>query len=280
MFSIIILTASTLIHGYVLWRLQSLPVIQRYIPRKIFFGVFLGLWAISLVSRAFGHADLGPLSTGLEWFGMHWLGSMFIVFSTLLLTDLVTGFGYFVPRYASRIRTVALLVALGLVLLAFIQGMRSPVVEEYDIRLANLPPEQDGTVIVALSDLHVGTTLGPEWLSKRVEQVAALKPDYLFLLGDLVEGHGLGEDPTLLGPILSRFRATKGVFAVSGNHERHGSTALTLVANSGIRLLEDTWTSGSPGVVIAGIDDQTVGTAHSQKRNPFPAILAGKPEGA
>jgi hypothetical protein len=34
--------------------------------------------------------------------------------------------------------------------------MRPPVVQNYEVRLADLPHEMDKTVLVALSDLHLG----------------------------------------------------------------------------------------------------------------------------
>ena len=48
----------------------------------------------------------------------------------------------------------------------------------------------DGTVIVAMSDLHLGSLLGKQWLEARIKQVQALRPDLVVLLGDIFEGHG------------------------------------------------------------------------------------------
>ncbi len=43
---------------------------------------------------------------------------------------------------------------------AVVQGLRAPVVDEYEVRLAGLPKALDGTVVVGLSDLHLGNLLG------------------------------------------------------------------------------------------------------------------------
>ena len=42
-------------------------------------------------------------------------------------------------------------------LIALVQGLRPPVVQSYEVRLAGLPAERDGTVVIALSDLHLGS---------------------------------------------------------------------------------------------------------------------------
>jgi predicted MPP superfamily phosphohydrolase len=280
MFLILIIAVSTLLHAYVYWRLQSIPYVTRILPRKVFLPAFITLWLISFIAHPLGHFDLGLFGIGLEWLGLYWLGSIFIVFTTLLLTDIATGFGYLFPRFATRIRGAALIVAFGFVLLAFVQGIRAPVVENYEVRLANLPPREDGTVIVVLSDLHIGTMLDPNWLAARANQVAALKPDFLFLVGDLLEGHGSGGSTQELQAVLPQLKATKGVYWVLGNHERYlrADNAIRLLQSAGFHLLRDSWLQASPSIVVAGIDDSTVQSATRNKENPFLGILADRPE--
>jgi predicted MPP superfamily phosphohydrolase len=74
--------------------------------------------------------------------------------------------------------------------IALFQGMRPPVVEDYDVKLPGLSADMDGTVLVAMSDLHLGSLLGKRWLEARVAQVKSLRPDLVVLLGDIFEGHG------------------------------------------------------------------------------------------
>jgi predicted MPP superfamily phosphohydrolase len=72
--------------------------------------------------------------------------------------------------------------------------MRPPVVQNYEVRLADLPHEMDKTVLVALSDLHLGALIGKRWLAARVAQVKEQRPDLVVFLGDLFEGHGQLQD--------------------------------------------------------------------------------------
>lgn len=71
-------------------------------------------------------------------------------------------------------------------MIALVQGMRPPVVQNYDVYLQRLPHKMNGTVIVAMSDLHIGTLLGKKWLEARVEQVKAQQPDLVVLLGEIL----------------------------------------------------------------------------------------------
>jgi predicted MPP superfamily phosphohydrolase len=53
-----------------------------------------------------------------------------------------------------------------------------------------LPKAMDGKVLVALSDMHLGSQLGDRWLAARIARVKVQRPDLVVLLGDIFEGHG------------------------------------------------------------------------------------------
>ena len=82
-------------------------------------------------------------------------------------------------------------------------------VQNYEVRLFGLPDKMDGMVIVAMSDLHLGSLLGTKWLEARIAQVQALRPDLVVLLGDIFEGHG--EPQRDLLPVLRGLSAPLGV---------------------------------------------------------------------
>ncbi len=67
-------------------------------------------------------------------------------------------------------------------------------IEQYEVSLPGLPVAMEGTVIVALSDMQLGTQLGERWLADRIAQVKAQQPDLVVLLGDIFEGHGPPDD--------------------------------------------------------------------------------------
>jgi hypothetical protein len=280
MFGSILILAVTLTHIYAFWRTSSVPLFKRPVPRKILFGVGAILWSSFFFGRILGHSSSGAMAGFVEMFGMTWMGMLFLITVSLLAMELITGFGFFLPRKAPTLRGLALFIGGALSVVALIQGMRPPVVDNYAVNLSGLPGKMDGTVIIAVSDLHLGSQLGKEWLEARLAQVREQRPDLVVLLGDLFEGHGIQQDELL--PVLSRLSAPLGVWAVPGNHEFHGGndTSLSLIKESGIQVLINRWVEVRHGLVLSGIEDLTADRRAGRSGDPLSKALAGRPPGA
>jgi len=192
----------------------------------------------------------------------------------------LTAFGLLFSRFAPTLRGASLAAAAILSLLALVQGFRPPAVEEYEVALSGLPPSLDGTVVVGISDLHVGSTLGEGWLEARARQVEALNPDIVVLLGDLFEGHGQPVDRQ--AAILKKLSAPIGVFAVTGNHEHYNGEAdgASLSEGGRIEVLHNRWVQVAPGLVVAGVDDLTENRRSGRNEDIVAEALAGRPPGA
>lgn len=95
-------------------------------------------------------------------------------------------------------------------------------VERVDVESARLPEGFDDTKIVVLADLHFGTLVGQKsaYLQAIVDSVNALQPDFIFMVGDLVNIYA----NEMLGPhtILEALEARIGKYAVMGNHDYGG----------------------------------------------------------
>jgi predicted MPP superfamily phosphohydrolase len=183
-------------------------------------------------------------------------------------------------RAVPRLRAAALVSGFVLSAIGLIQGLRAPVIESYQVRIANLPAELDGTVVIALSDLHLGSMLGLGWLEARLKQVQAERPDMVVFIGDVFEGHR-GPDPTLLAA-LRRLSAPLGVWGVLGNHEYHavGKDNSAIFEAAGIHLLRNAWFALRPGLVIAGVDDAAATDRGGAGVTPLNVTLAHRPPGA
>ena len=266
-------------HLYVFGRAASVPFIDRHISRKVFIGAGVLLWLIFLLGRVFGHSGTGILAGTLELFGMNWMAILFLMFIPLLAIDLVTLFGFLIPRISPILRGWALAAGVVLSLIALVQGMRPPVITEYEVNLPGLSEEMDGTVIVALSDLHLGSQLNARWLAARIAQINELHPDMVVLLGDIFEGHGPPEDNLLI--TLQQLTAPLGVWAVPGNHEFHRGGKMSLFGKAGFKLLRNEWVEVRPNFVLAGVDDLTAMRRNGRGNDdPFSKTLTGRPPGA
>ena len=280
-FGYILISVVTLVHMYVFWRAASVPLLQRHVSRKLLIGAGMVLWTGFFLGRVVvGHDHTGIIARTLELLGMNWMGVLFLLFVSLLAMDLATGFGFLVPRRAPSLRGLALLAGGVLAAIALVQGVRAPVVQNYEVSLSGLPDEMNDTTLVAMSDLHVGSLLGKQWLEARVTEVMAQQPDLVVLLGDFFEGHGRPQRELI--PVLRRLSAPLGVWVVPGNHEFHGrqNTSMFLITEAGFQLLRNCWAEVRPGFVLAGVDDLTTWHRSGQGGDPISKALAGRPPGA
>ena len=56
------------------------------------------------------------------------------------------------------------------------------------VPIAKLPKALSGYTIVQLTDIHVGPTIGREFIEQIVRTTNALSPDVVAITGDLVDG--------------------------------------------------------------------------------------------
>ena len=242
-------------HGYLTWRMGSLNCFKPVERRHRLWLFSLTLWLLYLAAVHFGHdASFGMVGL-LDILALNWLGALFIGSTVMLSLDLLTGFGLWAKPFLNHLRTGAFVLSLLLVVFALVQGMRAPVVVKHEVGMAALPASLDGTRLVVLSDLHLGSQRGAEWLAARADQIEKLKPDAVILTGDLFEGHG--ELDGNLRPIFARLKAPLGIFAVAGNHDFHGETAaaITMSEAAGVVWLRNRCQQIAPGLLLAGVDD-------------------------
>lgn len=278
MFGTILISVCTFMHVYVFWRTASVPFVNRYVSRKMLILAGITMWAIFFFGRVFGHGGTGTFAETLEFLGMNWMAVLFLTFIPLLAIDLTTLFGLLMPRLSPSLRGWALLVGLVLSVIAFIQGVRPPVVEKYEVSISGLPDAMDGTVLVALSDMHLGSQLGEKWLAARVAQVNAQRPDLVVLLGDIFEGHGPPEDQMIAA--IKQLSAPMGIWAVPGNHEFHRGGDMSLFEDLNFKLLRNSWTEVKPGLVLAGVDDLTARRRNGLSIDTIAQTLVESPAGA
>jgi predicted MPP superfamily phosphohydrolase len=279
MFGIILIVAFTALLAYLLWRVGSAPLVARRVNGTGLVTVGVLLWALFVVAQIVSHRAAGPIAAALEWVGMALLGSVFLVSTALLAVDVATLFGRVLPRWAPTLRGWGMVVGAILSGVALIQGLRAPAITSYDVILPSLPAALDGTVIVAVSDAHLGTQLGEEWFTERIAQVKALRPDAVFFLGDMFEGHGAAPQEL---PALRTLDAPLGKWFVDGNHESHGvaGTGNDLLERGGFRRLANRSVELAPGLVLAGVDDLTNHQRRGLDGDPLARALADRSAGA
>ena len=278
LFLTIVLTVWTAMHAYVAWRMW--PMISSAVGRRFLLGGFALLWTLYPLGRILAHQGWARTGKFMEAVGASWMGVLFLALACLFLADLVTGFGWLLPKAVPPLRIAALAAAGVLSAVALVQGLRPPAVREVEVRLAGLPLDLDGTVLVQISDLHLGSLLGRPWLEGRIAQIAALHPDIVAVTGDLVDGDA-SEVERLL-PTLQTLKAPLGVWAVTGNHEFYAGLdrCVSLMEQAGYTVLRDRAQQVSPGLVLAGVDDLSGRRQFQIDGDPVGRALQHLPEGA
>jgi hypothetical protein len=279
-FLAIVLSIWSAMHGYVFWRLASVPWVADNVSRGAGICVAVALAASFPLARLLNAKDLATIGRPLEFFAANWVGVVFLLFSALLAADLITLGGWLLPRLAPSVRGGAAIAALLLSVVGFVQGFRPPVVTEHEVRLAGLPKERDGLVLVAISDLHLGSLIGERWMRRLIERVDGLKPDVVVIVGDLVDSEVGHLEP--LVPVLKTLHARLGVWAVTGNHEYYAGLdrSVALLEAAGYTVLRDRAAEVVTGLVLAGVDDLGVRRQFGGDDGVIERALADRPPGA
>lgn len=209
----------------------------------------------------------------VSWVGYIWMGSMFVLLVLLWGGELAR---WSWVKYASlsmggldggRRQFLAQLLAggvgtFGLVLSGWgvWSAIRPVEVKRLTVRLKKLAPSLGGLRIVQLTDMHIGLTIGREFVEDVVGKVNALEPDIVAITGDLMDGsvEDLGPAIAPLGDIQSRF----GTYFVTGNHEYYSGADswLAFLESIGIRALRNERVElekNGESVHLAGVDDWT-----------------------
>jgi predicted MPP superfamily phosphohydrolase len=280
MFSLVLISVVTIMQVYVLWRASSVPLLRRYVTGKMIVLSGLALWVLFVAGRLYGHDNPGLLALILEFAGMSWMIVMFLIMAPMLVVEVITVFGLLLHRAALWMRGASIVIGIVFSVIAMVQGIRPPVVENYEVLLPGLPPKLDGTVLIGLSDLHLGSFRNEQWLRKRVAQVQAQHPDIIVLLGDIFEGYNQPGKEFITE--LQGLKAPLGVWAVLGNHEFHGRNgdSVQLFQEAGITLLRNEKAMIQPGLVLAGVDDLTFNRRRGSKVDLITRTLAKPMSGA
>jgi len=146
---------------------------------------------------------------------------------------------------------------------------RSIRVSRFTVKLENLPESWRGRTALLFSDLHLGHINGVRF-SRRIEALAAsLRPDIVFVPGDLFDGTKVDPDA-----VIAPFRDLAppfGVYFSVGNHEEFGNSAIysAAITRAGIHVLSN------EKVVVDGL--QIAGVPYHDTTYPLrmKAILDG-----
>lgn len=149
-------------------------------------------------------------------------------------------------------------------------------VKKVRVPLAKLPASASGYRIVQMTDVHVGPTIGRDFIESIVRESNALAPDMVVITGDLVDG-SVEELGHLVAP-LRDLVAKDGVYFVTGNHEYYsGADAwIAHLATLGVRVLRNERVTIRDAFDLAGVDDHSAASMLPHHGQDVAGALAGR----
>jgi predicted MPP superfamily phosphohydrolase len=222
----------------------------------------------------------------LAWTAYTWLGFALYLFLAIAAADAGRGLVAIVgalPRDPERRRMLSRAIAVGVGGLATLVGVggvlnvaRGFVVRRIRVPVTRLPRAASGYSIVQLTDVHVGPTIGRDFVEQMVAAANALAPDLVVITGDLVDG-SVEALRDLVEP-LRTLRARDGVFFVTGNHEYYsGADAwVAHLATLGIRVLRNERVPIGDAFDLAGVDDSSAHRMLPGHGQDVPRAVAGR----
>ena len=260
----IVLTIYSLVNIYLFYKgYNAISCLKN--NRFIYAITFFLLAVLFIVAKILESKHSSVITDVFNIIGGFWLAFMLYGFLFFLLSDIILLLlripgiiaGDNVLQYRKWSFILIVSVSSLLIIGGFINAI-IPVTREYNITI-NKPAGSVKTLrIAAVSDIHLGSIIRKRSLKKLSVMIKDMKPDIVFLLGDIVDGE-IG--PVLRGDLLQYFTwpdCTDGLYAITGNHEFIGGASRTIpyIESKGIRVLKDEMVTLEGGIQLLGRIDR------------------------
>lgn len=146
----------------------------------------------------------------------------------------LAGTGIDGPKWTAAIFSLAMVASLyGIINARWVRLRR------VKVELPNLPASWRGRVAALVSDVHLGHVNGSGFLRRIVARLARIKPDVIFITGDLYDGTKI--NPVEGAAPWGEIEPELGKYFVTGNHEefRDPTGYLDAVRRAGVHVLHN-----------------------------------------
>lgn len=277
----VVLTIYSLTNTYIYFKgYNSLPPTRE--NRILYTIIFITLAITFIAGKFLEYRHSTVFSDVLNIIGGFWMAFMLYGFLFLLLSD-ITGLILRIPGIINsgniaEYKKWSFLVTTALSILLITGGFINaviPVTKEYNIRIDKSAGEIKNLRVAAVSDIHLGSVIRKRSIKKLSAMLETIKPDIVFLLGDIVDGE-LG--PVLRDDLLKYFtapHATYGLYAITGNHEFIGGAKRTIpyIESKGIRVLKDETVILPGGIQLIGRLDRDSNRFFGKERLPIEELM-------
>jgi len=180
------------------------------------------------------------VTVGFYIFAASWFATFINLLLALIVIRLILLVSGFL-NYRPNVELLAAICFIGAILLSAYGFWRAfhPINRYVQVRVRNVSENWKGKKIVFLSDLHIGYVHRARFLKRVVKQANKLDPEIILITGDLFDG--MGRDPEPFVAALNQFKAKRGVYFVTGNHEGYVglSQSLAIIGQTHFNILHN-----------------------------------------
>lgn len=247
--------------------------------------VFFFLAASYIVARFLEKIWLSAFSDVLTWIGSFWLAAFFYFLMAAVIIDIIRLANFIAPFFPDSFNTQEFRLLLfkgvvGVVLLLIVAGFINsllPRIKQLDIHVDKKVEGLDELKIVFVSDIHMGTIIGPRRTNGIVNKINAQNPDLILLGGDVVDEDLAPVIRNNLGDSLLKLKAPLGVIGITGNHEYIGGAkkSVQYLEAHGIKMLRDSSILVDDKFYIIGREDRDKPRFSGRERKEIAALMSG-----
>jgi len=211
-------------------------------------------WSLLLLSLLFVPASAlsfryyNALTKMLYTLAAGWLGLFFFLFLAAVLMRL----GALFPVNHGLLAWILLTLAIGAGIYGIINA-NNPRITTLSVHLPDLPAAWQGKTAVWVSDIHLGQIRNSGFARKVADKISVLRPDIVFIGGDLFDGTTLGTEEAIRP--FAELKPPQGIYFITGNHEEFGDSPkhLNTIKNAGIKILGNEVVD-LDGLQVVGVD--------------------------
>jgi hypothetical protein len=268
--------------GYYIYSRFSQAFGGTFLNSRIVTYIYIFLVSSIFIGYMLQSVSVNLLSETMVRIGSTTMGILFYVLLFLLFFDLLRLINHFLPFYPDFITTnnqkvklisgiFTIISVVAIVVYGFFNADRTRIVN-LDLKInKNIAPLN----IVALSDIHLGTTVNHSEMDRMIKEINSLNPDIVLMGGDIIDNN---IKVVKHYKLIERFREIKskyGIYTCMGNHDyiSRANEELGYYMENGINVLKDTSVLIDNRFWLVGRDDHTADNFSGKKRKSISSLI-------
>ncbi|MBV7273002.1 metallophosphoesterase [Clostridiaceae bacterium UIB06] len=266
------------LRGWIIIR-QLLPFINVYLYWILFAFIALSFF----LGRLGGKFLPSTVDAAFNIVGGYWIAALyyFIILAVLLaivkvLIKLASSGVLFRGYNVELILNMSIFIVIFIILAYGTYNATHSKIIKYDIAIDKRAGDLKNLNIVTVSDIHLGSIVGKSRLNKMIVEINGLKPDIVFLCGDIVDDDISPFLTENMGETFKQIKSKYGVYAVLGNHEYIGGNIQEIekaYKEANIILLKDGVEKVNNSFYVVGRDDVSGVRVNGKKREDISKLI-------